>query len=70
MWDMHSAVYHDRNKKRSVLQTIAESLEWQGTVSFLPNQELLPAASCQLELLTCSVAVYARVYGSHISALN
>ena len=38
MWDMRSAVYHDRNKKRSVVQTIAETLELQGKVSSLPKQ--------------------------------
>ena len=52
-WDMRSDVYHDRNKKRSVVQTIAESLELQGKISFLPNQQiLLPAVStseCQLQ---------------------
>ena len=41
MWDMSSAVCHDRNNKRSMVQTIAESLELQGRVSFLPNQQQL-----------------------------
>ena len=45
MWDMRSAVYHDRNKKRSMVQTITESLELQGKVCFLPNQQQLPAVS-------------------------
>ena len=45
MWDMRSAVYHDRNNKSSAMQTIAESLELQGNVSFLPNQPQLAAIS-------------------------
>ena len=40
MWDMQSPIYHDRNKKRRVLEAIAEKLELQGKVSFLQNQQL------------------------------
>ena len=69
MWDMRSAVCHDRNKKKNMVQTIAESLELQRRVSFLPNQQLLPAV-----LTFClnldNFVVSARLYGSHISALN
>ena len=65
MWDMRSAVYHDRNKNRRVVQTIAENLELKGKVSFLPNHQLLPHVNC---LNLDKFVVSARVYGSHISA--
>ena len=40
MWDMRSPIYHDRNKKRRVVEAIAEKLELQGKVSFLQNQQM------------------------------
>ena len=66
MWDMRSAVYHDRNKKSSKVHTITESLELQSNVSFLPNQQQLPAVSTRVNCSNLDhFVVSARLYGSH-----
>ena len=54
MWDMRSPIYHDRNKKRRVVEAIAEKLELQGKVSFFAKPATVN--SCPLSELMSTTA--------------